>query len=163
MVENENAFEQPLEVQPNKEKIPPFSKKNFVIIGMIVFGIILLFPILIFVLSSLNPSKNTSQPLPTTKQEDEWIISLTRGQTASIPKSSIEITFVDADVPGENCFDCISSTTLEAKDNGQIKKLGYSCGGIAGECIIEQKAYGYNFEILEQPNKDLIKIKVKKE
>lgn len=104
----------------------------------------------------------TSQRLPS-GEANEWIMSLIRGQTASIPESSIEITFVDAVIPGENCYDCASFTTLEAKNNGQIKKLEYSCGGITGECITEQKAYGYSLEIIEQPNKDLIKIKVKRE
>lgn len=52
MVKNENPQE-PLET-PNQEKIPPFFKKNFMVIGMFILGIILLFPIAIFVISTLQ-------------------------------------------------------------------------------------------------------------
>jgi len=112
--------------------------------------------------SVLTPTpKTTDMPSPR-EERNEFIVSLKLGETIIIPNTSISLTYKSADIPGENCYDCIASNTLEVKSNGQAKLLNYSCGGFSGECIVTQTAYGYEIEIAGQTAKDSLKLKIKK-
>lgn len=106
--------------------------------------------------------KATDMPSPT-QVAGELIASIKLGQTIIIPDTAISLTYKSADIPGDNCNDCISSNVIEAKMNGQIKTLNYSCGGFSGECITKREIFGYQLEILEQISKDSLKLKIKKQ
>lgn len=111
-------------------------------------------------LSTITP-KATDIPAPSQKT-GEYIITIKLGETIIIPDTSISLTYKSANIPGENCYDCTSSTTLEVKNNNQEESLIYLCGGFTGECTTMQEAYGYEFEIIGQLDKDTLELKIKK-
>lgn len=103
--------------------------------------------------------KTTNMPLPTQKI-GEFLTTIKLGETITIPNTSISLTYKSADIPGDNCYDCVASNTLEVKMNEQIKTLNYSCGGITGGCIAKQDAFGYEIEIIDSLNRDTLKLKI---
>ncbi|MBI2031490.1 MAG: hypothetical protein HYT08_02635 [Candidatus Levybacteria bacterium] len=101
----------------------------------------------------------TAVPIPT-QGTNELILILKLKETITIPDTQISITYASADIPGENCYDCVTSNVLEIAMNGEKKILDYSCGGITGKCITKQEAYGYEIEIIDNPAKDMLKLKI---
>ena len=173
--ENINPQNIPIQSQgPNlaDQKFPSLNSKKTIIVFLLIVLTIGI-PVSLFwffnqTKQNTKPStaptatpKTTGIPLPT-QAANEFIISLKLRETILIPNTSISITYISADIPGENCYDCIASNTLEVKKNNQIKVLDYSCGGFSGECIVKQEAYDYEIEIIDSPSKDTLKLKAHK-
>jgi len=172
---DENINPQNIPIQPPdnslvENKLPSSNSKKIILIillAILIIGIPISFFFFFDSAKLIKPPviiptdipKTTNIPSPSQKT-GEYIITIKLGETIIIPDTSISLTYKSANTPGENCYDCASLTTLEVKNNGQIKNLEYSCGGFSGECITIQEANGYEFEIIDILDKDILKIKI---
>lgn len=176
--ENKNPQNLPIEA-PNTnltdQKAPLLNPKKivFIIFAIVLFIVVSISIYLLYGRPS-TPPFIPSEPIPTitpkatdipspTQETGEYIITIKLGETIIIPNTSISLTYKSADIPGDNCNDCVATNTLEIKNGGLTKTLTYSCGGFSGECTTKQEAFGYQSEILEQVSKDSLKLKIRKQ
>lgn len=176
--ENKNPQNLPIETTNTNAVDQKPSSSNSRKIILIILAIVLLIVVSVSLYALFNrsltppffPSKFTPTVTPKTtdissptQETGDLIISIKLGQTITIPNTSISLTYKSADIPGDNCNDCVATNTLEIKNGGLIKTLTYSCGGFSGECTTKQEAFGYQLEVLEQISKDSLKLKIKKQ
>lgn len=95
---------------------------------------------------SITPIQTTA-PSPVVRNPIIELI-LEKGKKILIPDSDVEIEYMGADIPNQNCVDCSTTTDLVLTQKGTEKKLQYLCGGIAGTCTDKLSAYGFNIELV---------------
>lgn len=145
------------------------SKKKtlllFVIFVLILVGIGV-FVVLNLVINNQPPSVGPV-PTPTAvisnvpiEEEEFFEVVLEKNVKKDINFNNIFLTYISSEIPGDTCFDCISSTFLQAELNGDIKDILYECGGITGECIVRQDVYGIGLELVQQVDQDTVRMKV---
>jgi len=146
----------------------PIPKK----IIIIVVGVLLLFLIsaLAFFLLPKIIQQNTSiivsptplpgNEIPTNTQQDFLLeLDLPIGKEVIIPKTTVSLILEKSSAPNPKCNDCVTSTVLQAKQEGNTKALSFVCGGFTGECINKLDAYGYMIELISS-NTSLAKVKI---
>jgi len=133
---------------------------------IIIIGVIsILIPIVLFFVSSISNSGKSSDTLPTpmdqvgpTGSNDiVYDFDLKIGAPVIVPGTNLEIELMSvAGGQVEGCIDCISSTIVEVRENGNIQIWDYSCGGFSGACNYQFKQSGYTIEAQELKSDSLL-------
>ncbi len=159
-------------------QVPSSNKKPLIIIGFIVILILIVvlstFLVFVFrkktkilVTPTQTPSYTSVSPIPTTPQNTispsflEKVI-LPKNKKTPVPHSDIFLTYTGSINPGKNCADCIASTSIDITQSNQTKNLGYSCGGIAGQCINSIEYFGYKITLERHIDSETIEVSVTK-
>lgn len=170
---------QPVEQQvpaPGASNSQNSKKRTMLLIGGF-FVVILLFGYGIFLFfsnsktSSTNPEPTPTKAIPTPQEEvtqtpdpndGSFEIVLQKAKKVSIQNSDVNITYVGANIPNPNCFDCSQTTDIVLEKLGEEIKLGYLCGGIAGNCTDKLKGFGLEIE-LKSANDSSATVRIKKQ
>ncbi len=123
---------------------------------IILVAIAILIPIAVFTIASaLNRRDNIGDIIPTPMQQvplstkqgvNVYEFELKIGTPITIPESNIVIELISTSNEEPDCFDCISSTIVEVRNEGDIKIWDYACGGFSGRCNNQFKQFGYVVE-----------------
>ena len=154
MENNQPDQQQVIPVQPLTQ-VPPTPpvkpKKSYKRIGFIILGVTIVLLIIFSMLFFLkyNNKKSVNVVAPTPKPSSPIVkptaqvtpsntlieLTLIKGKVIPIPSSDVSIEYIGGSIPNPKCFDCIATTDILLIRKDIQKKLSYSCGGIAGQCI----------------------------
>lgn len=73
-------------------------------------------------------------------------INLTQGTSFTLPGTDLSVTLIQATIPGDGCFDCVTQADLEIKKGSKTEKIELGLGGFDGKPVDSHDALGYRFE-----------------
>jgi len=81
-------------------------------------------------------------------------VSMTMGEKKQLPKAkpvaleaAISATYLAAEIPNEQCADCITQVTIEVEQNGVKKQLIFQEGGIDGQVFTPLSIFGVQIHL----------------
>ena len=142
-----------------------FVRNKQLSIFIIIVAIII--PIVVFSLTfvykksnnvgNITPSPIVDLPIPESNEKTVYEFELVIGLPTSIPETNIELELVSTiSQQEEGCFDCIASTIVEMRREGEAKIWDYSCGGFSGECNYQFNEFGYVVEAQELRDESMV-------
>lgn len=123
------------------------KNKRFVLIGVIILFILIVFSARFNLIGSFIAKKPKPSPSSQPIIIETGRLKLSKNEENIVSTGKLSVVLIELNVPDSQCRDCITDVKLEVKQQGQAKILVFQEGGFRGMLFSPQEIYGYIFKI----------------